>query len=261
MTPGGVPSPRVLTEQDVFDEVVVTPRRAFPRHPDLRVIERPGWLQIVTPSLKTGGLNEVIHAQLADDEADATIAAAIAGYRKLGLKFRWGVGPGSTPADLGARLVRAGLVESWGRGMARAIGDARYAHADIAAVDATNVDTFSQVMAAGWEMDPGPIAALNRVLLAAPDRRERMFLATIDGVPAATASYVAFPRSAFLIGAVVLPAFRGRGLYRALVEARLDHARAHGLPLATSHARESTSAPMLEHLGFSTVARFPMYFG
>lgn len=30
---------------DVLEEVVVTPRRAFPRLPDLRVIERDGWLQ------------------------------------------------------------------------------------------------------------------------------------------------------------------------------------------------------------------------
>jgi len=116
-------------------------------------------------------------------------------------------------------------------------------------------------MARGWSLDPAPIAAIHALILAAPDRRQHLFLASCDGEPAATASYVAFPRSAYLIGGVVLPAFRGRGLYRALVAARLAHARARGLTLATSHAREHTSAPILERMGFETICRFPMYFG
>jgi GNAT superfamily N-acetyltransferase len=64
-----------------------------------------------------------------------------------------------------------------------------------------------------------------------------------------------------LLGGVVLPRFRGRGLYRALVRARLSDARTHGIALATSHAREATSAPILERLGFATICRFARYFG
>lgn len=251
-----------LTDDEIFEEVIVAPRRAFPVLPDMRVIERPGWLQIVTPSIKTGGLNEVIYSALPDDEADAIIDATIAQYRDLGLKFRWNAGPSSAPADLGARLSRRGLVESWGRGMARPIDDSITVDPAItvAAVDATNVDVFSRVMAEGWDGDLAAIAALNAALVA-PERGQRMFIASCDGEPAATASYVALPRSAYLIGGVVLPRFRGRGLYRALVRARLVDARARGLVLATSHAREATSAPILERLGFTTVCRFPLYFG
>ncbi|MBA3391463.1 MAG: GNAT family N-acetyltransferase [Deltaproteobacteria bacterium] len=256
-----------LTADEIFEEVIVAPRRAFPVLPDTRVIERPGWLQIVTPSIKTGGLNEVIYSALPDDEAEAIIDATLAQYRELGLKFRWNAGPGSAPADLGTRLLRCGLVESWGRGMARTIDDTIVADAAIAvdAVDATNVDVFSRVMAEGWDTEVTAIAALNRALVAAPgvrtESRQRMFIASCDREPAATASYVALPRSAYLVGGVVLPRFRGRGLYRALVNARLVDARARGLVLATSHAREATSAPILERLGFTTVCRFPLYFG
>jgi GNAT superfamily N-acetyltransferase len=59
----------------------------------------------------------------------------------------------------------------------------------------------------------------------------------------------------------VLPRFRGRGLYRALVGARLADARARGIALATAHAREETSAPLLEKMGFETVCRFPVFHG
>ena len=107
-----------LTDQQVFEEVFGATQRAFPRVPGLRVVERPGWLQIVTPAIRTGGLNEVILSVLDEAGADRVIAATLAEYRALGLKFRWMVGPGSAPWDLGARLVRQGLSETTGRGMA-----------------------------------------------------------------------------------------------------------------------------------------------
>jgi GNAT superfamily N-acetyltransferase len=242
----------------------VAPRKAFPSLPDLRVIERPGWLQIVTPSIKTGGLNEVAFSALDEEDADRVIDATIAEYRELGLKFRWNAGPGSAPADLGARLERRGLVASWGRGMARTTTDLpgeRDRAIVVEAIDQASLGAFSRVMAEGWGLELAPLVAANRLIAASRAPRQRMFLARWDDEPAAVASYVAFPRSAYLLGGVALPRFRGRGLYRALVQARLADARAAGVLLATSHAREATSAPILERLGFATICRFPMYFG
>ncbi len=250
----------------ILEEVFVTPRSATLPVPDLRRIERPGFCQIITPSFQTGGLNEVAFSALADDEADAVIDATIAEYRALGIQFRWAVPPGSAPADLGARLVRRGLVESWGRGMARATapleapGDPALAARIDEATDAAGAAVFTRVMAEGWGVDPGPLHRAHERLLELPDRRHRLFVAYAGAEPAGAAGYVAFPRSAYLLGAVVLPAFRGRGLYRALAGARLADAHARGIELATCHAREATSAPILERLGFATIARFAIYF-
>jgi GNAT superfamily N-acetyltransferase len=243
---------------DRLAEVIVTPRRRFPRLPDLQVIERPGWLQIITPSIKTGGLNEVIHSQLDEADADAAIVQAIAMYRDRGLQFRWNAGPDNGPADLGERLARHGLRLSSGRGMARSTAGAA-ATTDVALVDARTVADYTHVMAEGWGADPAALRVLHDHVLA--EGRQHLFVAYAGGVAAAAAGYVAFERSAFLIGGVVLPSHRGRGLYRALVHARLAHAHARGIPLATSHAREATSAPILEHLGFETVCPMAMYFG
>jgi GNAT superfamily N-acetyltransferase len=260
----------------ILEEVFVSPRSASLPLPELRRIERPGWVQIITPSFRTGGFNEVAFSALADDEADAVIDATIAEYRALGIAFRWTVPPGSAPADLSARLVRRGLFESWGRGMARATAAPGAATAEppgaapgdevdpaitVEEIDADGVETFTRTMAEGWTVvDPAPLLRAHRIALALPDRSHRLFLARLHGEPAGTAGYVAFPRSAFLLGAVVLPRFRGRGLYRALARARLAHAHARGLELATCHARESTSAPILERLGFATIRRFAHYF-
>ncbi|HEY1550113.1 MAG TPA: GNAT family N-acetyltransferase [Kofleriaceae bacterium] len=245
---------------DLLDEVIVAPRRTFSVLADTRVIERDGWLQIVTPSSTLVSLNQVIHSALADAEADETIGQAVAMYRELGLRFRWNAGPGSAPADLGARLERHGLVASWGRGMARRIDDEPVASdARVVEVDARTIDDFTAVVAAGWDADAAPLDAIHRRQLA--EGRTVLFVAYDDGTPPAAAAYHACSHSAFLIGGVVLPAHRGRGLYRALVQTRIAHVQRRGFAVATTHARESTSAPILERLGFTTVCRFPMYFG
>ena len=90
-------------------------------------------------------------------------------------------------------------------------------------------------------------------MLTNPARCHQMFIARHEGLPAAVASYVALVRSAYLIGAVGLPTFRRRGLYRALVIARLRHAEDRGPALATTVARAETSAPILARLGFKTI--------
>lgn len=62
-----------------------------------------------------------------------------------------------------------------------------------------------------------------------------------------------------LQGGVVLPAFRRRGIYAAMVHARLAIASALGRSLAICHARGDSSAPILAALGFATVAHFQTY--
>jgi hypothetical protein len=83
-----------------------------------------------------------------------------------------------------------------------------------------------------------------------------LFLARIDGVPVGTAGSVLKPRCVYLVGGNVIPTYRQRGVYRALLATRL--ARTHA-PLAVTHAREETSAPILERLGFESMFSARMY--
>lgn len=253
------------TEEALIEEVTVAPRRAFLPLPDTQVIERPGWLQLITPSLRQGGLNEVVHAVLSEAEADAVIDETLQDYARRGLRLRWTVGPGSAPADLAERLERRGLRRIEIRGLAcltAPLPAAARPAPDAGAVTVEEVDErslgdFTAVMAAGWGMDPATLDPLNRVVLRDPARRSRLLLARCDGAPAAVASMVLLPRSAYFIGGVTLPAFRGRGLYRALCAERLRLAAAQGRALATTHAMADSSAPILARLGFVEVCRFP----
>jgi GNAT superfamily N-acetyltransferase len=249
-------------EQALLDEVFLTPCRAYLPLPDLRAIERPGWMQITTPSFKQGSMNGVSLSILDASEADAVIDATIEEYRRLGVRFRWSVTPHCTPLDLSERLARRGLTRTWVVGMARLTSAAPVIldpAIQVEQVDAARVEEFSDVVAHGWQCDREPFARLNRLSVAHPEYGQHLFMASYAGKPAAAAACASFSRSAYLLGGVVLPEFRGKGLYRALVTARLRHATQRGLSLATSHALEDTSAPVLSRMGFVAVRRYPSY--
>lgn len=245
-----------FTPEEIVHEVLVAPRAALVPLPDTQVIERPGWWQLVTPSLARGGMNEVQCSELTDAEADATIDQTLAFYRGLDIHFRWMVAPGAKPADLAERLERRGLQRSESLVMACATSSAIGEDAPaitIEAVTLANVDDYTRVMAEGWGADAAALDPFHRKMLADPAGRNHLFLARREGAPAAVGSYMALERSAYLVGAVALASHRGRGLYRALVNARMRHAAGRGLPLATSLASATTSAPILTKLGFETV--------
>ena len=87
--------------------------------------------------------------------------------------------------------------------------------------------------------------------LAAGDRR--VLLATIDGEPAGSAGMTLFPPlGAIINGGAVRPKFRGRGVYRALLAARLEIAREAGVAGLAVWGGDM-SAPILTGLGFQTV--------
>lgn len=247
---------------DALHEVMTAAQRAFIPAPDTEVRERDGWFQLLTPSSGRAGLNEVSRSVLADGEADAVIDATLTEYRALGVRYRWRLDNTSRPLDLGARLERRGLINSPGVGVARTTAGPLPpppAGVTVEEIDAGSIDLFSQVMAAGWDVPVAQVAGYHRLTLADPARRQRYLLARVGDEPAATSTMFVLEQSVMLQGGVVLPAFRRRGLYAAMVHARLAIAAALGRPLAICHARGDTSAPILAALGFATVASFHTY--
>jgi GNAT superfamily N-acetyltransferase len=70
-----------------------------------------------------------------------------------------------------------------------------------------------------------------------------------DGRPVGFGRGIDMEDGVALMGGAVLPVARGRGVYRALVRARWDHAVARGTPLLVVQAGRM-SAPVLDGLGF-----------
>jgi GNAT superfamily N-acetyltransferase len=234
---------------------------------DTRIVERAGWYQVITPSSGSVSGNEIVLSQLAAGDADAVVREAIATYAAAGVPFRWSVGPLTEPAGFGAILEARGFRPSEGRGMAIApeawISAAPRADIKVEPITADTLDDFFAAFDAGWERAApvgDPAIRRDDHVRALATGRFHLFVARRGGAIAGSAGFVTKARSAYLVGGVVLAAHRGTGVYRALLDERLRRIAALGLPLATTHARESTSAPILERLGFETVFRSRMYF-
>jgi hypothetical protein len=228
---------------------------------DTRIIERPGWYQVVTPSAKTY-MNEVVLSQLEDDDVERVIDETIAMYRPHGVRFRWNVGPVTRPANLGARLERRGFQ----RIALRAMGidtatpltmterDARGVIGE--EVDSAGLDGFVRTMLRGWGMPEDQAddeVRLHQGVMNRIPRAVHFFGAKVDGEWAATSALLLRDGYGYFLGGQVLEPARGRGAYRALLVARLAFLRERGFEYAVTHAHEATSAPVLEHLGFETL--------
>jgi GNAT superfamily N-acetyltransferase len=252
------------TAQAKHDAVLRAVLGAHLPRPRLAVVERPGWYQVITQSSTAAVNNEVILSAIPRDDAERVIDETIAGYRAHGTAFKWCVGPWSAPDDLGERLSRRGF-QSWAvRGMAcepGAIAIAVPADVTTELVTETSLAPHVEAVIRGWAH---PESDVDLLLGAHRERLRRgesaLFNAWCRGEIVGTAGFLRKPDgSAYLAGAQVFDAHRGRGVYRALLEARLARLRELGVGLATTHAREQSSAPILERLGFETVFRYRVH--
>lgn len=76
-------------------------------------------------------------------------------------------------------------------------------------------------------------------------------VAYVDDAPVGTGGLTVAGPDGRLWGGGVLPEARGRGVYRALLAARLDYAAARGCELVIVKGRVETSGPILRRAGFA----------
>jgi GNAT superfamily N-acetyltransferase len=91
-----------------------------------------------------------------------------------------------------------------------------------------------------------------------PANPGRQWNARLEERVVGSASAVLCDAGVSLFGGAVLAEARGRGVYRALVNARWQAAVERGTPALTVGAGRM-SRPVLERLGFEFIASIPMY--
>jgi GNAT superfamily N-acetyltransferase len=84
-------------------------------------------------------------------------------------------------------------------------------------------------------------------------------VAYLDGTPVAIAGVEIADGVARLWGGAVLEAYRGRGVYRALLAARMTYAAERGATMAFTQGRIATSSPILQRLGFTSYGQERSY--
>ncbi len=192
-------------------------------------------------------------------EAEAAVEAAVETARREALRLgsellEWWVGWSATPRDLAARLLDRGFTP----GETPVLTGMTCDHAPPAAgVEARRIETLeAQLRALEVDWDVWELTAEQRARRVATERRRfdptgsvHHFAVYVDGEPVGFGRAVDMDGGVALLGGAVLPAFRGRGVYRALVRARWEHAAARGTPLLVVQAGPM-SAPVLDGLGF-----------
>jgi GNAT superfamily N-acetyltransferase len=235
-----------------------------PLPPGFERIEEEGFCVMFGPMPQ---MNMVQRLRLSEENVETALASVRALANERNRPFAtWWIGDSATPADLDQRLLGLGLQPS-----ELPVAEPRYAAlalvrppagpaGDIAArrvesfeefAEATDIaqDVFghTEEQRAGWREALPLLWELEQQDVTAT------YLAYVDGEPIASANAVFAEAAVMLLGGATKPQARGRGCYRALVQARWEDGIRRGTPALVVQAGEM-SRPILERLGFQPVS-------
>jgi GNAT superfamily N-acetyltransferase len=219
-------------------------------------LERSG--DVVRQTAPAHGWNGVLWSRLDEASADRAVAEQIAHFTRLGREFEWKAYGHDRPADLGRRLAAAGFVP--GPEETLMVGEA--AHLDLVpelpdgvrvlpVTDAAGADLVAEVHREAFGTDSAWLRdQLLARLVADPDTVVAV-VALAGEVPVSAARMELVPGTSFagLWGGGTVRAWRGRGIYRALVAHRARAALLHGHGYLQVDA-SARSRPILQRLGF-----------
>ncbi len=227
--------------------------------PGFDMLDRGGFV------FEAGEHRGAVHrVRLADVEAAVDWTRAEARRRGLS-SLEWWVGWSATPADLGERLLAAGLVPDEVQPVLTGMTcDVEPPAAP--AVEVRRIETLDEQLESlevEWEVWDVPAEERAARAASEPGRFDprgpvHHFVALVEGRRVGFCRAIDLDGGVALMGGAVLPEARGRGVYRALVRARWDHAVARGAPLLVVQAG-AMSAPILAGLGFRAYGDVRLY--
>jgi hypothetical protein len=209
--------------------------------------------------------------RLEPDEVESAVAEIRRLFDERGRPARsFEVGSSSTPADLGERLLALGMTPDPNDHELSAMVLTEPPRGPLPeGVEARPVAGLAEYLATRevvWEAFGATEEERAAELHEAPAYYEEeaalglaaTFGAWLGGELVATGNATFTPHGALLFAGATLPRARGRGAYRALVQARWDEAVRRGTPALITQAGVM-SRPILAGLGFREVARIRKY--
>jgi len=232
---------------------------------DTKVIKRQGWYQLISPSIPELEANEIIFSQCGDDEVENLVHASTSQYHSRGLPIKWCITPFTKPSNLDSFLDQADFYSWEYRGMGMDVKD--YSHRvpkriEVQSVTDEIVEDYLDVLLAGLEISSKQREIAKESLDYSRNKcplRWFHYVAYLDKKPVGTSAFVLKENSAYFSGGLVLKEFRGKGIYRALLSARVKEVERQSVSFITTQVRETTSAPILEKLGWKTFYKLPIF--
>lgn len=238
-------------------------RALFDRE-ERREIEFPGttkeaWPHLVRFVRPAPGMSFILYTDLDETTADAVIDEQLADFERLDRPFSWKVFAHDRPADLVARLAARGLeVDETDAIMVLDVANAPASLLERPATDVRRLTDPAQladvvsVLEPVWGEDFSWVHGRLGAHMAIPGYLS-VFVAYVAGRPAC-AGWTYYGRGHFagLWGGSTLGEYRGRGLYSAVLAARVQEARQRGVPYLTIDAGEM-SKPIVARHGFQVI--------
>ena len=213
------------------------------------------------------GWSGIAWSGLGDADADAVIAAQVAYFAARGEEFEWKLYDYDQPPDLGRRLEAAGFTPDDPEAVM--VAEVADQAAEVALPDGLRLQPVTgdagveALIEVHGQVFGGDQSQLRNSLLGqvrnAPELMA-MVLAVAGQQPVSAARVNFLPGTDFagLWGGGTLPAWRGRGIYRALVAYRARLAAERGYRYLNVDA-SADSEPILRRLGFRRLARTTPY--
>ena len=239
-------------------------RKAEAGEPGAVIEPDAGVLRWVAPGTQTSC---IIWSALTDDNADHVIAAQREYFADRGTEVEWKYYDYDQPADLPARLIAAGFQpedeEMMLAAETAAIDSAVVLPAGVRLVPVTDEAGVEAMMAVRALAFPDHSAELGKRLLTQLRDTPQLLhmvvaMAGDEAVSAARIEFIPGTDFAGLWGGGTVPAWRRRGIFRALVAYRAGLAAERGYRYLQVDALP-TSRPILQRLGFREVARTTPY--
>lgn len=240
-------------------------RKTEPDEPGAVIEPDAGVLRWIAPGTQTSCIS---WSALTDETADKVIAAQREYFAGRGTPVEWKYYDYDQPADLPARLVAAGFQpddeETVLVAETAAIDPAVVLPPGVRLVPVTDEAGVAAMMAVhdlAFTEHPSPELG-KRLMAQFTDSRGlvHMIVAMAGDEPVSAARIEFIPGTEFagLWGGGTVPAWRGRGIFRALVAYRAGLAAERGYRYLQVDALP-TSRPILQRLGFQAVARTTPY--
>ncbi|MFE9436083.1 GNAT family N-acetyltransferase [Streptomyces sp. NPDC006640] len=237
---------------------------ARPDAPGAR-IERAG--RVVRQIGAEGGWNGVIWSDLVGTNADAAVAEQIRHFTGLGLEFEWKLYGHDRPEDLGRRLQAAGFTAQPEETLMIAeLGDLTLDAEPpegvslLPVTDRAGVELVAEVHHQAFGTDGTRLRHQLLAQLTGDADTVVAVVALAGDVPVSAARMELLPGARFagLWGGGTVEAWRGRGIYRALVAHRARVAADRGYRYVQVDA-SSQSRPILARLGFQPLTTTTPY--
>lgn len=241
----------------------------------IQLLNIPGVRGYFIP-IDSENVNHVGLAQLNEKNVDSTVQKVIEFFKSEKKSFSWIIGPGSEPKDLPSILEKHGfyhMEEMTEYGMVLSTESEMNditGKFSIEEVRIEDLGNYLDLMVESFGFGMNRESAMSIVMLINAINSTDKYNGQVKAYLAKendTGKQVGFcymtmdrdKKYAILDGSGVIPSYRRRGIYRAMISRRSHEARENGIKYLIIHAMKNTSAGICEKVGFKKICQMDFY--